>query len=267
MSDPVLAVEDLSVDLGSNDILDGVSLTADTGDLVGLVGPNGAGKTTLLRAIQGTVGSTAGSITVDGHDIRSLSAREAGRLVATVPQETRLSFSFSVEDAVAMGRNPHIGRFGTANADDRRAVREALADTDLTELADRPVTELSGGERQRVLLARAFAQATPLLLLDEPTSNLDINHAVNTLDLVRSVVDEPRTAVAAIHDLNLAARYCDRLVLLAEGSVVEAGGPEAVLTSETLEAAFDARTVVANDPTTDSPRVTALSDREWADGR
>ena len=262
MSDPVLAVEDLSVELGGSDILDGVSLTADTGDLVGLVGPNGAGKTTLLRAIQGAIRPTAGTVTVDGHAITSLSARETGRLVATVPQETRLSFSFSVEDAVAMGRNPHIGRFGTADADDRRAVGEALADTDLTELADRPVTELSGGERQRVLLARAFAQDTPLLLLDEPTANLDINHAVNTLDLVRSVVDEGTTAVAAIHDLNLAARYCDRLVLLAEGSVVEAGAPEAVLTSETLKAAFDARTVVANDPTTDSPRVTALSDRE-----
>jgi iron complex transport system ATP-binding protein len=265
MTEPVLAVNELSVDLGDSEILDGVSLTADTGELVGLVGPNGAGKTTLLRAIQGTIQPTEGTVTVDGHTITSLSARETGRLVATVPQETRLSFSFSVEDAVAMGRNPHIGRFGTAGAADRRAVREALADTDLTDLAERPVTELSGGERQRVLLARAFAQETPLLLLDEPTSNLDINHAVNTLDLVRSVVDEGTTAVAAIHDLNLAARYCDRLVLLAEGSVLEAGTPDTVLTSETLEAAFDARTVVAHDPTTDAPRVTALSEEQTAD--
>ena len=265
MSEPVLAVDDLSVDLGGSEILSGVSLTADTGDLVGLVGPNGAGKTTLLRAIQGAVQPTAGTVTVDSHTTTSLSARETGRLVATVPQETRLSFSFSVEDAVAMGRNPHIGRFGTADADDRRAVREALVDTDLTDLADRPVTELSGGERQRVLLARAFAQDTPLLLLDEPTSNLDINHAVNTLDLVRSVVDEGTTAVAAIHDLNLAARYCDRLVLLADGSVVEAGAPDTVLTSETLEAAFDARTVVSHDPATDAPRVTALSEGQAAD--
>ncbi|MFO7834358.1 MAG: heme ABC transporter ATP-binding protein [Halohasta sp.] len=262
MSEPTLAVDHLSVDLGGSKILSDVSITADAGDLVGLVGPNGAGKTTLLRAIRGSIEPAGGGVRVDGHAVDELSARETGRLVATVPQETRLSFSFSVEDAVAMGRNPHIGRFGSADADDRRAVGEALADTDLTALADRPVTELSGGERQRVLLARAFAQETPLLLLDEPTANLDINHAIRTLDLVRSVVDEGRAAVAAIHDLNLAARYCDRLVLLADGSVVEAGRPEAVLTSETLEAAFDARTVVATDPTTDSPRVTALSEGE-----
>ncbi|WP_253737935.1 ABC transporter ATP-binding protein [Halohasta salina] len=266
MSDPTLVVEDLSVDLAGSEIISEVSLTAGAGDLVGLVGPNGAGKTTLLRAMQGSIEPTGGRVRVDGHAVGDLSARETGRLVATVPQETRLSFSFSVEDAVAMGRNPHIGRFGTADADDRRAVREALEHTDLTALADRPVTKLSGGERQRVLLGRAFAQETPLLLLDEPTANLDINHAINTLDLVRSVVDEGRAAVAAIHDLNLAARYCDQLVLLAEGSVLEAGAPEAVLTSGTLEAAFDARTVVATDPTTDSPRVTALSEEEWAEG-
>lgn len=265
MTDPVLAVDELSVDLDGSRILGDVSLTAEAGELVGLVGPNGAGKTTLLRSIRGSIEPTEGTVTVEGHAVEALSARETGRLVATVPQETRLSFSFSVEDAVAMGRNPHIGRFGTADADDRRAVRKALADTDLTEFVDRPVTELSGGERQRVLLARAFAQETPLLLLDEPTANLDINHAINTLDLVRSVVDESRAAVAAIHDLNLAARYCDRLVLLAEGAVVEAGTPETVLTSETLEVAFEARTVVDHDPTTDSPRVTALSDGETGD--
>ncbi|MEA1930072.1 MAG: heme ABC transporter ATP-binding protein [Euryarchaeota archaeon] len=265
MSEPVLAVDQLSVDLGGSDILSSVSLTADRGELVGLVGPNGAGKTTLLRAIRGSVEPTQGRVTVEGNEVSALSARQTGRLVATVPQETRLSFSFSVEEAVAMGRNPHIGRFGTADEEDRQQVQEALADASLSGFADRPVTELSGGERQRVLLARAFAQDTPLLLLDEPTANLDINHAINTLDLVRDVVDEGRAAVAAIHDLNLAARYCDRLVLLTEGSVLEAGVPDSVLTTETLEAAFDARAVVSTDPTTDSPRVTALSDHESAD--
>ena len=265
MSDPVLSADELSVDLAGSEILSEVSLSAEAGELVGLVGPNGAGKTTLLRAIQGSLQPTTGTVTVVGHDITGLSARETGRLVATVPQETRLSFSFSVEDAVAMGRNPHIGRFGTADAGDRTAVSEALDDTSLSTLSDRPVTELSGGERQRVLLARAIAQDTPLLLLDEPTANLDINHAINTLDLVRSVVDEGTTAVAAIHDLNLAARYCDRLVLLAEGSVLEAGTPETVLTTETLEAAFDARAVVSKDPMTDAPRVTALSEHEPTD--
>jgi len=265
MSDSVLSVDHLSVELGGSEILTDVLLTANAGELVGLVGPNGAGKTTLLRAIRGSVEPTQGRVTVEGNDVSALSARKTSQLVATVPQETRLSFSFSVEEAVAMGRNPHIGRFGTADDEDRRNVNKALDNTSLSGFAHRPVTELSGGERQRVLLARAFAQDTPLLLLDEPTASLDINHAINTLDLVRSVVDEGRAAVAAIHDLNLAARYCDRLVLLAGGSVLEAGVPASVLTTETLEAAFDARAVVSHDPTTDSPQVTALSERQSAD--
>lgn len=261
----VLAVDDLSIDLGGTEILSGVSLTATAGELVGLVGPNGAGKTTLVRAIRGSVQPTAGTVTVDGKSVEDLSARQIGRLVATVPQETRLSFSFSVQEAVAMGRNPYIGRFGTADETDRKQVENAIEHTALSAFTDRPVTELSGGERQRVLLARALAQDTPLLLLDEPTANLDINHAINTLDLVRSVVDKGTAAVAAIHDLNLAARYCDRLVLLASGSVLASGPPEAVLTRETLKEAFDARTVVSVDQTTDSPRVTALSEQHPVD--
>jgi iron complex transport system ATP-binding protein len=261
----VLAVDDLSVDLGGTEILSDVSLTAAAGELVGLIGPNGAGKTTLLRAIRGSVQPTTGTVTVDGQPVADLSARQTGRLVATVPQETRLSFSFSVQQAVTMGRNPHIGRFGTADDTDRKHVEKAIEHTSLSAFTDRPVTELSGGERQRVLLARALAQDTPLLLLDEPTANLDINHAINTLDLVRSVVDDGTAAVAAIHDLNLAARYCDRLVLVASGSVLASGAPETVLTRETLREAFDARTVVSEDPTTDSPRVTALSEQRPVD--
>ncbi|ATW87643.1 iron complex transport system ATP-binding protein [Halohasta litchfieldiae] len=260
MSNPVLAVDDLSVDLGGTEILSDVSMTAETGELVGLIGPNGAGKTTLLRAIRGSVQPTRGTVTVDGQRVDGLSAREIGRLVATVPQETRLSFSFSVEQAVAMGRNPHISRFGTASETDRKLVADAIAETELSTFRERPVTDLSGGERQRVLLARALAQDTPLLLLDEPTANLDINHAIKTLDLVRSTVDDGTAAVAAIHDLNHAARYCDRLVVLADGAIVAAGSPTSVLTEETLKQAFDARTVVSEDTTTESPRVTALSD-------
>ncbi len=262
MSEPVLAVDELSVDLGATEILSAVSLTAEAGELVGLVGPNGAGKTTLLRAIQGLIQPIQGTVTVDGQAVGDLSARARGRRVASVPQETGLSFSFPVEQAVAMGRNPHIGRFGTADETDRRTVQAALDKTNLTAFVDRPVTELSGGERQRVLLARAFAQDAPLLLLDEPTANLDINHAINTLDLVRSVVDDGTAAVAAIHDLDLAARYCDRLVLLADGAVLAAGPPESVLTRERLKTAFGVETVISSDPATDSPRVTALSTTE-----
>ena len=265
MSDPVLSVDNLSVELGGTEILSAVSFAVDAGELVGLVGPNGAGKTTLLRAIQGVIEPSQGSVTVAGHAVGRLSARERGRRIASVPQETGLSFSFTVEQAVAMGRNPHIGRFGTADEVDRRQIQRAIKQTNLAEFADRPVTELSGGERQRVLLARAFAQNAPLLVLDEPTANLDINHAIGTLDLVRSVVDDGKAAVAAIHDLNLAARYCDRLVLVADGELRAVGTPQSVLTSERLEAAFGIETVVAADSTTDSPRVTALSSTDRVD--
>ena len=259
MSADTLVVQELSVALGGTEIISDISVSVESGELLGIVGPNGAGKTTLIRAIQCTLPATQGSVTVEGQPVERLSARERGRLIASVPQETRLSFSFTVEHAVAMGRNPHIGRFGTADETDHQAVQRALEQTQLTEFADRQVTELSGGERQRVLLARAFAQDAPLLLLDEPTANLDINHAINTLDLVRTVVDEGTAAVAAIHDLDLAARYCDRLLLIADGELLAVGSPESVLTSHRLKAAFDVETVVSEDAATNSPHVTALS--------
>ena len=259
MSDqPTLVVDDVSVELGGQRVLSDVSLTAEAGDLVGLIGPNGAGKTTLLRAIRNSVEIASGTITVSGQSVPTLSARKIGRSVATVPQETALSFAFSVRQAVAMGRHAHIGRFEAADEADQAAVETALEQTSLTELADRPVTELSGGERQRVLLSRALAQATPVLLLDEPTASLDINHAIQTLETVQSVVDDGTAAVAAIHDLEMAARYCDRLVLLAAGEVVAAGSPATVLTTETIETAFDATAIVSQDDVTDSLRVTAL---------
>ncbi len=262
MSTDTLVVEELSVALSGTNIISDVSVSVDSGELLGVVGPNGAGKTTLLRAIQCILPPTTGSVTVEGQPVERLSARQRGRLIASVPQETRLSFSFTVEQAVAMGRNPHIGRFGTADNTDHQAVQSALKRTQLTDFADRPVTELSGGERQRVLLARAFAQNAPLLLLDEPTANLDINHAINTLELVRTAVENGTAAVAAIHDLDVAARYCDRLLLIANGKLLAVGPPASVLTSQRLEAAFDVKTVISEDPTTHSPRVTALSSKE-----
>lgn len=258
---PLLDVSDLSVSLGGEPILEEVSLRADPGSLVGLIGPNGAGKTTLLRAINGTIDHDSGEIRVGDRTASDCSARELGRLVATVPQSTVLSFSFSVRETVAMGRHPHISRLGSITPRDREAVEAAMTATEVKQFADRPITDVSGGERQRVILARAIAQTTPLLLLDEPTSNLDINHAIRTLELVRDVVDGGRGAIAAIHDLDLAARYCDELVLLSGGRVVDRGPPVSVLDSEAIEAAFDTRAIAGTDPVTASPRVTALIER------
>jgi len=257
---PAIDVADLSVTLGGVSVLDSVSTSVDEGRFVGLVGPNGAGKTTLLRAINGALTPDRGTVRVAGQDIAGLGSRATSRLVATVPQSTASAFDFPVRHVVAMGRTPHVGRLGTRTAADRAAVDEAMARAAVADLADRPVTDVSGGERQRVVLARALAQDTPVLLLDEPTSDLDVNHQVRTLELVADLVDEGRTVVAAIHDLDLAARYCDELRLLYEGEIRAAGPPASVLTDATVEAAFGVRATVTEHPITGSASVTAFGD-------
>jgi iron complex transport system ATP-binding protein len=254
----VITVADVVVELGGARVLDGVSLAVEEGTFVGLVGPNGAGKTTLLRTVNGALTPASGRVTVAGEDVHDLPSRAASRLVATVPQTTTLSFDFDVRQAVEMGRTPHRSRFAGWRPEDAAAVDRAMDRTGIESLAERPVTAISGGERQRVLIARALAQETPVVLLDEPTASLDINHQVRTLELVRDLVGEGKTAVAAIHDLNLAAHYCDRLVLLSDRAVLASGPPAEVLTEERLRAAFGANAVVSRHPVTGSVYVTAL---------
>ncbi len=256
--EPVVDVRDLSVSLGDATVLSDVDLAVDPGSFVGLVGPNGAGKTTLLRAIRGTVTPDAGTVRIAGDPLGELSARAVGRRVASVPQGSSLSFDFPVRNVVEMGRTPHVDRFGSHDADDAAAVREAMATTDVARFADRPITALSGGERGRVLLARALAQETPVLLLDEPTASLDVNHAVRTLQLVRDLVDDGTAAVAAIHDLDAAARFCDEIALLADGRVRAAGSPDVVLTADAVGGAFDATAFVGRNPATGSASVTSF---------
>ncbi|WP_394347878.1 heme ABC transporter ATP-binding protein [Haloprofundus sp. MHR1] len=258
--DAAIRVDDLAVELGGVSVLDGVDATVERGAFVGLVGPNGAGKTTLLRSLSGLIRPDRGSVAVDGVPIAGRSSKAVSRLVATVPQDTSLSFDFDVRETVAMGRSPHLGRFERFGPEDERAVDDAMERTEVTQFADRSVTAVSGGERQRVLLARALAQDAPVLLLDEPTASLDINHQVRTLELVRDLVASGKTVVAAIHDLNLAAHYCDDLLLLGDGRVLAAGDPQSVLTEANLETAFGANAVVSRHPVTGSVYVTALPD-------
>ncbi|SDY31945.1 heme ABC transporter ATP-binding protein [Halopenitus persicus] len=255
---PHLEATDVTVTIGDATVLEGVDLAVEAGSFLGVVGPNGAGKTTLLRALRGSLTPDRGHVRVAGEDLTTLSARATARRVASVPQDTVLSFDFTVEQVVEMGRTPHRSRFATPDAADREAVDDAMATTDTARFADRSVGTLSGGERQRVLLARALAQETPVLVLDEPTGSLDVNHAVETLELVRGLVEAGKTVVAAIHDLNLAARYCDELLLLADGRVRSVGTPETVLSQAALRDAFDARTFVTEQPGSTAPLVTAL---------
>ena len=270
----MIEIDDVAVELGGNSILDGVTTRVEESRFVGLVGPNGAGKTTLLRAIHGVLAPDRGEVRVGGDSVAALSSTEASRRVAVVPQDTTLSFDFPVEEVVAMGRHPYRSRFSgpqsAAAGDDAvpsggGRVEWGMARTEVDEFAERSITAVSGGERQRVLLARALAQDTPALLLDEPTASLDINHQVRTLELVRELADEGKTVVAAIHDLNLAAHYCDELRLLAGGEIRASGDPEEVLAEDHLEAAFDTRAVVSSHPVTGSTYVTALPERPAED--
>ena len=251
-----LAVEGLAVDRAGERVLDGVDLHADGGRLVGVVGPNGAGKTTLLRSIDASIEPAAGTVRLDGDDVHDLPSKAASRRLATLPQTTDGRFAFTVRAVVGMGRHPHRSRFG--GDEDPGAVERAMDRAEVDHLADRRFTELSGGERRRVLLARALAQETPVLLLDEPTASLDVNHRVRTFEIVAGLAADGRTVVAAVHDLDLAARYCDDLVLVADGRVVASGAPEAVLAPATVEAAFDTRAAVGTDPVTGTPTVTGL---------
>jgi len=263
----VIAFESVGVTLGDAEVLSDVSLAVPEGQFLAVVGPNGAGKTTLLGTCNGLVAPTAGRVTIDGDHVASLSARELGTRVATVPQETSLAFDFDVEAVVRMGRTPHRSRLGSATETDRAAVQAALERTDTARFADRSVGSLSGGERQRVLLAQALAQDTPVLLLDEPTANLDINHQIETLSLARELADDGKTVVAAIHDLELAARFCDAVALLSNARVAAKGPPADVLTPDRLEGAFGVRVAVGVDPVTGARTVTPLADGPPADER
>jgi iron complex transport system ATP-binding protein len=257
-----LALDGLSVLRGETTALQGVSATASAGEFIGLIGPNGAGKTTLLRTIQGTLAPTAGSVRIDAVPLRASSTRAIAQQVATVPQAPAMEFSFPVRSVVEMGRTPYRRplRPWRGHRSDAAAVDAALERTDLQALAERPIRSLSGGQQQRVIIARALAQQTPIILLDEPTANLDIAYQVDTLNLVGGLVAEGRLAVAAIHDLNLAAQYCDRLWLLDGGRLIADGPPATVLTRETLRAVYGANTVVSQHPVTGATYVTAVAD-------
>lgn len=257
----MIVVDEMVVEFDGDRILDDVSVAVDGGEVLGIIGPNGAGKTTLLRAIDGIVNPCDGSIRVCDDPISSLTARETARRIAVLPQSTDVPFDFSVRDIVAMGRTPYGGRFGRQHEHTTNQIDRALERTETTSIANRPITEISGGERQRVLIARAIAQDTPVLLLDEPTANLDINHQIATFELVRSLAADGKAVLTAIHDLNLAARFCDRLLLLADGKPIATGTPEEVLAAERIESTYGVRTAVRRDPIHDAVRVSPLPER------
>lgn len=244
---------------GSKEVLTDVSATLVEGEFVGLIGPNGCGKSTLLRVLTLALPARRGRVLIDGQPIGRLSRLELARRVAFVPQQEPATFDFTVREVVLMGRYPHRGRgLGDTEAD-FALVRQTLAETDLLALADRPITRLSGGEHRRVLMARALVQQTPLLLLDEPTAHLDPTHQVELMQRVQDLTRQRNIGVlAALHDLNQAAEYCDRLILMAAGSILAVGTPHEVLTSENLRIAYAADTQIGNNPVTGRLSIFAL---------
>jgi iron complex transport system ATP-binding protein len=233
----LISAERLHVALDGTEILHDLHFEVASGTWIGLIGPNGSGKTTLLRTVAGLL-PYRGALVLDGRAVRAWSARELARRVAFVRQSTPLSFDFSVEELVMLGRSPHKGWLERYGGDDRTSVREALARVDLSGFARRSVLSLSGGERQRVFLAQALVQEADVLLLDEPTTHLDVHYQFEFLNVVRDLVAAGRTVVAVFHDLELAARYADHLLVLDEGRLVADGTSPTVLTAELLAEVF-----------------------------
>lgn len=234
-----------------------VSLHVARGEFVGLLGPNGSGKSTLLRMIYRILKPASGSVMLDGRDVWRSSARENARAMAVLAQENGGEFELSVHDVVLMGRIPHQSALARDSQKDLDIVAQALQRVNATALAERMFFTLSGGEKQRVLMARALAQQAPLLVLDEPTNHLDVRHQFELMNLIRGL---GLTTLAALHELPLAAHYCDRLYLLQGGALVAQGTPAQVLTADTIASVYGVRALVRTSPRTGKPLIEYLPD-------
>lgn len=239
-------------------VLEGLDLAFPPGSFCGIVGPNGSGKSTLLKALAGVLRPSAGEVLLGGVPLAHLTPAALARKVAVVAQDQPADFDFSALDVVLMGRFPHLGRFQWEGPKDAALAREALALVRAEELADRPYRFLSGGERQRVTLARALCQQPEVLLLDEPTSHLDLGHQAEVFNLLESLNQQGLTVIAVLHDLNLAARYCARLVVLREGRVMADGPTGQVLTEDLISRVYGSEVVVAPHPLDGGPQVIPL---------
>lgn len=234
-----IKVEGLSFAYGKRTVLREVDFVVRPGEFVGILGPNGSGKTTLLNCVCGGLYFSHGKVRVGGKDVLTTGSLELARLIAMVPQESTMAFEFTVEEIVLMGRYSHIDRFKFEDHRDYEVAKVAMEETGTWKLRNRFVTNLSGGERQRVVIARALAQEPKVLLLDEPTTHLDIRHQLEVLGLIRKL-NEARglTVLAVFHDLNLTGRFCDRVLLMDEGRIMASGTPPEVLTAPNIERAY-----------------------------
>ena len=251
-----LEIQNLSLNYGSRSVIKDMNFELLPGELLGLVGPNGCGKTSIIKALSRVFAPTAGKILLNGRELRSIHRNEVARVIGVVPQNPYLPETFTVSEVVILGRNPHLGLFSGENAHDIDIVAQAMDKTGITHLAKRRVGELSGGERQRVTIARVLAQEPQVILLDEPTANLDIAQQLEILGLINGMCREKNIAVLiAIHDLNVAAQYCTRIIMLKNGKVFVEGVPAEVITAENVREVFEAETTIYPHPENNLPIV------------
>ncbi|MCA0157296.1 ABC transporter ATP-binding protein [Tsukamurella sp. M9C] len=250
-----LSARSITLAYGDRTVVEGLDLEVPDGELTVIIGPNACGKSTLLRALARLLRPAAGTVELDGRDLRERPTRELAREVGLLPQSPVAPEGIGVFELVARGRYPHQRLFGSWSHDDQRAVAEAMEATGVAGLRDRRVAELSGGQRQRVWIAMALAQETPVLLLDEPTTYLDIAHQVEVLELVRGLRDAGRTVVAVLHEINHAARYATNVVAMRDGRIVRQGEPGRIITEDLVREVFDLDARVIADPDTGTPVV------------
>lgn len=253
----MINIDNLSISLNDRQILRNINMTINRGDYFGLIGPNGSGKTTLLKTIVQLIPYDNGKIIIAGSDQSAYSHKEIARLISYVPQDTSIDFNFNVKDIVAMGRYAH-GSFWKRNEGDDTIIKDAMVATNTWRFADKSILNLSGGQRQLVFIAKALAQDTPIILLDEPISALDVYYQMHILKLLDTLSKQGKTIIIVLHDLNLAARFCRNILLLKEGKVEAQGDSEEVLTKTTLKDTYHIHAKIRKDELIQSLHVTPL---------
>lgn len=252
----MLSINNITAAYGKNTVLDGVEIEVREGEFIGLIGPNGSGKTTLLRVATGVLAPRKGEVLLRGVDLQSIGRRTLAKTIAFLPQDLATDFSFAVREVTLMGRYPHLPRVGYETRKDLEITEHAMKLTGVSHLADRVITELSGGERQRVFIAMCLAQEPELLVLDEPTNHLDIGHQLAALDLIRKLNRENNmTVISVFHDLNLAAEYCERVVVLDGGRIDALGLPEDVLTTDMIRRVYGVTVFTERNPVSSKPHI------------
>lgn len=263
MEQNIIEIKQVKIKYGDYEVIKDISIDFKKGEFISIIGPNGSGKSTILKGINKNIDLFSGDIFIKGKNLKELSFKEKAKIIGFVPQEFSIGYDFTVYDIVSMGRNPYIKKFGKTNTNDNLIIVDALKKTNTFKYKDKIFNNLSGGEKQRVITARALAQQPEILILDEATSNLDIHHQLDILELVHWLNrEEGITVISVMHDLNMAARFCDKLVLIDGGYVIKEGTPEEVLSEDILKRVYDMEMVVRDNKLLSSKEIVPLRVRK-----